>query len=109
MIIGFKIRIKRDEIEIVKLLGASPWFIRFPFLLEGITYAIVGAFLGWLTSMSILWYFEPLLRNNLGEIAQKVLPISPLVMAEILLLEITVAIIVGGLGSLTALRRYLKL
>jgi cell division transport system permease protein len=37
MVIGFKIRIKRSEIETMKLLGASTWFIRIPFLLEGIT------------------------------------------------------------------------
>lgn len=109
MIIGFKIRIKRDEIETMKLLGASKWFIRMPFVMEGIVYSVTGAFLGWLLSFGIIWYLEPVLKNNLGEAAIQVLPIPPLVMAEILLVEIAVAILVGGLGSLAALRRYLRL
>lgn len=109
MIIGFKIRIKRDEIETMKLLGASTWFIRIPFLVEGMIYAIVGAVLGWVASFGILWYVEPLLINNLGEVAQELFPINPLIGLLFLLVEILVALIVGGLGSFAAVRRYLRL
>ncbi|MCL5785008.1 MAG: ABC transporter permease, partial [Patescibacteria group bacterium] len=84
MIIGFKIRLKRDEIETMKLLGASTWFIRMPFLIEGIIYATVGAFLGWLLSFAVLWYFQPLLQNNLGEVSQILLPVPPLIITEFL-------------------------
>lgn len=107
MIIGFKIRIKRDEIETMKLLGASTWFIRIPYVLEGITYAVIGAIAGWLTSILVLWYFEPLLENNLGEVAQSIMPISWVLVLVLLLCEIFVAVLVGGLGSLAAVRRYL--
>jgi len=109
MIIGFKIRIKRDEIETMKLLGASSWFIRIPFVLEGITYAVIGAFLGWMVSFMTLWYFEPLLKNNLGEVAQNLFPTSPILILGFLLIEILVAVIVGGIGSLAAVRRYLHI
>src|SRR6185312_3312593 len=43
MVTGFKIRIRRTEVETMKLLGASSWFIRLPFLLEGIIYGFLGA------------------------------------------------------------------
>lgn len=109
MIIGFKIRLKRDEIETMKLLGASTWFIRMPFLIEGIIYATVGAFLGWLLSFAVLWYFQPLLQNNLGEVSQILLPVPPLIITEFLLVELLIALLVGGLGSFTAVRRYLHL
>lgn len=109
MIIGFKIRLRRDEIETMKLLGSSTWFIRTPFLLEGMIYASVGAFLGWFFSFAALWYFEPLLRNNLGEVAQAILPISPIFILELLTIQLLTAILVGGLGSFTAVRRYLHL
>ena len=46
-IIGFKISQKREEIEIMKLLSATNWYIRWPFLMEGIFYGIIGAILGW--------------------------------------------------------------
>ena len=109
MIIGFKIRVKREEIETMKLLGASARFIRMPYLLEGIVYASIGALLGWLVSVLITWYFEPLLQNNLGEVAQSILPLSPILMLGLLLVELFVAVLVGGLGSLAAVRRYLHL
>lgn len=109
MIIGFKIRIKKEEIETMKLLGASARFIRMPYLLEGIVYASIGALLGWLVSVLVTWYFEPLLQNNLGEVAQSILPLSPILMLGLLMVELCVAVLVGGLGSLAAVRRYLHL
>ena len=109
MIIGFKIRIKRDEIETMKLLGASDWFIRLPFLLEGIFYAVVGATLGWALPLGVIWYFEPLLKRNLGEVAQQLFPVSLIFVGELLLIEVVVAVLVGVFGSLVAVRRYLHL
>lgn len=109
MVIGFKIRVKRDEIETMKLLGASKWFIRTPFLLEGIIYASAGSFLGWFGSLAIVWYFEPLLKSNLGEVGQILLPIPFLVIFGLLLLELLAAILIGVVGSAVAVRRYLQL
>ncbi len=33
----------RQEIEIMKLVGATDWFIRWPFVLEGVLYGLIGA------------------------------------------------------------------
>lgn len=109
LIIGFKIRIKRDEIETMKLLGASAWFIRMPYILEGIIYAVVGATLGWISSYFIFWYMEPVIQNNLGEVAKSVLPLPLIFIFGLLLVQLLVAALVGGLGSLIAVRRYLHL
>ncbi|MCL5784639.1 MAG: hypothetical protein M1142_04795, partial [Patescibacteria group bacterium] len=67
------------------------------------------AFLGWLLSFAVLWYFQPLLQNNLGEVSQILLPVPPLIITEFLLVELLIALLVGGLGSFTAVRRYLHL
>lgn len=107
MIIGFKIRLKRNEIEIMKLLGASPSFIRNPFILEGIFYGVAGAILAWAISYTLLWYFTPFLQGYLGEI--KLLPINPLFMLELLGASLALACFVGGLGSFGAVRRHLKI
>lgn len=109
MIIGFKIRIKRDEIGIMRLLGASTWFVRTPYILEGVLYSVAGAFLAWSFSYATLWYFDPVLRPSLGESAAAIFPVSPLMMLELLGMELTVAIIVGGFGSFAAVRRYLHI
>lgn len=107
MVIGFKIRLRRSEIEIMKLLGASSWFIRAPFLLEGIIYGVIGATLAWIVSYILVWYFTPFIQPTLSEI--KLLPASPILMIGLLFLAIILAIFIGGLGSFGAVRRYLRI
>jgi len=107
IVIGFKIRLKRTEIETMKLLGASTWFIRMPFLLEGITYGVTGAFFGWLVTYGVLWYTTPFLEANFADM--HFLPVSPIVMLILLAIELIVAAGIGCLGSYGAVRRYLKL
>lgn len=109
MIIGFKIRIKRPEIEIMRLLGAPSWFIRMPFIFEGIFYGSVGAFFGWISTFGLFWYFEPLVQNQLGEVSAVLFPVSLLFIAGVLGVELVAAVLVGGLGSLVAVRRYLNI
>ncbi len=107
MIIGFKIRLKRNEIEIMRLLGASSSFIRNPFILEGIFYGSAGAFSAWLLSYATLWYFTPFLQGYLGEV--RLLPVNPLFMLSLLGGSLVLAFAIGGLGSISAVRRYLKI
>lgn len=107
MIIGFKIRLRRDEIELMRLIGASSSFIRNPFILEGIFYGLVGATLSWVIIYLLLWYFTPLLQGFLGDV--QLLPINPLFMLGLLGASWVVAIIIGGLGSIGAVRRYLRI
>lgn len=108
MIIGFKIRVQRHEIETMKLLGASNWFIRSPYILEGALYGVLGAFTAWSVTYIILWYITPFLQNSLGA-DLKLLPVSPIFMLEILTTVLVVSGLVGSIGSYGALRRYLKL
>ena len=107
MVIGFKIRLRRDEIETMKLLGASNHFIRAPFILEGLFYGLAGATGAWVSIYIILWYFTPILQGYLGEVS--LLPVNPLFMIALLGTALFIAIIVGGLGSISAVRRYLQL
>ena len=41
MSIGMKIAFRKEEMEILKLVGATPWHIKRPFIFEGITYGVV--------------------------------------------------------------------
>ncbi len=107
MIIGFKIRLRRGEIEIMRLLGASPSFIRNPFIFEGIFYGLAGGTLAWATSWALLWYFTPFLQGYLGEV--KLLPVDPILMLILLGCVVLVSVVIGGLGSMSAVRRYLKI
>ncbi len=107
MIIGFKIRLRRNEIEIMRLLGASSSFIRNPFVFEGIFYGVSGAFSAWIISYLLLWYFTPFLQGYLGEV--QILPVNPIFMLALLGSSLIIACLVGGLGSFSAVRRYLRI
>ena len=106
-IIGIKITVRKDEIEIMKLIGASNWFIRTPFLLEGIFYGAVGAIIGWGISYGVLaFYATPKIESFFGGVP--VLPIEPILMAEVFAILFISAVILGVFSSFLAVLRYLK-
>lgn len=105
-IIGFKISQRRDEIEIMRLLSATNWYIRWPFLYEGMFYGIVGAVVGWLIATSVLLYATPLLSSFLRGIP--VLPVSPVFLLFLLVGELVFALVLGAFSSFLAVLRYLK-
>lgn len=105
-IIGIKIAMRKDEIETMKLIGASNWFIRAPFLIEGMLYGMAGAFIGWSFCMGLLLWASPILANFLNGIP--IFPIEPLILVEILGLQVGIASLLGMFSSFIAVLRYLK-
>lgn len=105
-IIGFKISQKKEEIEVMRLLSATKWYVRWPFLLEGIFYGITGALIGWVIASGALLYATPLLEGFLRGIP--LLPVSPLFLGMLLLAELLLAVILGAFSSFLAVLRYLK-
>lgn len=105
-IIGFKISQKREEIEIMRLLSATNWYIRWPFILEGIFYAFVGTVLGWSAAAASLWYTTPYLEPFLKGIP--LLPVSPIFLLELFVGELLISIVIGIFASSVAVLRYLK-
>lgn len=106
VIIGMKVSIRRAEIEILQLIGASSWYIRIPFILEGIFYGALGAILAWGVSYLLLLYATPFLVNFLAGIP--ILPVSIVSMLGLLGGELLFGIMIGILGSFIAVRRYLR-
>lgn len=111
IITSMRIATRREEIEILQLLGATSGFIRMPFLLEGIIYAVFGALIGWLVALILTLYLSPQIVTFFG-----VVPFLPTKITDLLALfgvifgvEIIIATFLGVLGSLLALGRYLKI
>ena len=103
IILGLKFSNKKNELKTLALLGASSWYIRSPFLVEGILYSLLGAFLGWGISYLVLHYTTPNLIDFLTGIP--LLPVPLWVMAIILGGELLLGAILGAVSSLIATRR----
>lgn len=104
VIIGLKTAARKDEINTLSLLGATHWYIKGPFVAEGVIYGISGAFVGWAITYLALLYLTPNLVDFLQNIP--LLPVSPLTMLAVLGSQLLLGIIVGVVASLLATRRY---
>lgn len=106
LIIGIKVANRRDEITILQLVGATSGYISAPFIWEGLLYGLIGAIIAWGAAYLVLLYSTGFLIGFLAGIP--ILPIPVLFMLEVLAGTIVLGALVGGLGGLLAVRRYLK-
>jgi cell division transport system permease protein len=110
MLIGNTIRLsiytRRREVEVMRLVGATRWFIRWPFMLEGV---VVGA-AGGLVAILILWLgkitiVDPLSKTFHFLEAQNDAAVN---FPELIVILFAAAVIVSTMGSGLTLRRFLK-
>ena len=96
---------RRKEIGIMRLVGASNWFIRVPFLMEGLSQGLMGAGLAIGTLLIIKAAIMPQVQETL-----RFLPFSltGAAAAQIGLVLVFSGMLIGLTGSGFALRRYLK-
>lgn len=106
IIVGMKISHKKDEIEIMQLIGATKWYISNPFVLEGIFYGVMGAVFGWAITSLVLFATTPLLETFLRGIP--VLPVPWWFYVALLGGELVLAVVLGIFSSLLAVMRYIK-
>jgi cell division transport system permease protein len=96
---------RRREIGIMKLVGATNWFVRVPFIFEGIVEAGVGA----LMAASVIYLGKAVVLDKV----QEQIPFLPLsvelaFVAKVFALLLGVGVFVGAMGSTIALRRHLE-
>jgi cell division transport system permease protein len=106
MVVGMRIAIRREEISIMNLVGATKWFIARPFFIEGALYGVIGATVAIFLIYSILLFYSPNIQEFLGPI--QIFPVKPTFFIYLWLGEVLVAGFVGILGAIIALYRYLN-
>jgi cell division transport system permease protein len=95
---------RRREIEVMKLVGATNWFVRGPFMVEGLICGAIGA----LAAIVLLWLGKAIaLPAILGHIDTSD-DVRALAFSLIALILLAVGLGVGALGSGVTLRRYLR-
>lgn len=102
--IRIAVHARRDEIEIMQLVGASDWFVRWPFILEGM---LVGA-LGAVASLALIFAISgPVTGVLLGFL--DILPISlgPEFVGQLVASVFGVALLVGAGGATLSVRAHL--
>lgn len=98
---------RRDEIAIMKMVGANDSFIRFPFVVEGLVLGLVGGGI----AFGIEWGLYTLVSDKVmagivGSIVN-VIPFSEL-LVPVLAVYLGIGFLVGTFGSAIAIRNYLK-
>ena len=98
---------RKLEISIMKAVGATNWFIRWPFMIEGM---ILGTISG-IVSLGVLWGLyavaEKVFAQTLSLIGFSLVPFSGY-WWQILLVFVAIGLFTGGFGSLVSMAKYLK-
>ena len=98
---------RKDEIEIMKLVGATNSFVRIPFVLEGMWLGIIGSIIP-IVTISIAYYkiYELVAPKLKGELFQ-ILTVTPL-LYQVNLLILAIGVFIGIWGSFMSVRKFLK-
>ncbi len=98
---------RREEIAIMKMVGASNGFIRFPFIVEGLVLGLFGGLLGFF----IEWGVYDIVTNRvMMGLMGNLITVVPFAELKMLVLAIFagVGLVVGAFGSSIAIRNYLR-
>jgi cell division transport system permease protein len=100
---------RREEVEIMRLVGATNWYIRMPFVVEGIMYGLLATIL----ISGILLFVLPVIAANIEKLLKLPYDLSGsytnLLFLRISLVNLAVSLTLGIVSSLIAMRRYLKI
>lgn len=116
---SFKIALRKEEIEILQLIGASRMFIIGPYLKEGIFFGIVSSILAFMTILIVTFFATPTLATYLrgiqsidltlfNSLSLKVWPFNPIFILSSFVLTSLFGIFIGVIANLMATRKYLS-
>jgi cell division transport system permease protein len=95
---------RRREVEVMKLVGATNWFIRWPFVIEGV---IVG-FMGGLVAVLLLWIVKDTLVDPLADRFALIAAPNTIHFPELIAVMLVSCVAVSAIGSGLTLRRFLR-
>ena len=95
---------RKREISIMKYIGATDWFVKWPFIMEGILLGLLGAILS--IALLILGYSFVSKAVSTGIIVFSLVPPKEIVTGLIYQFSL-IGMVIGGIGSLLSIRRFL--
>lgn len=106
VVLSLRIAMKRQEITIMRLLGAGIGYIVLPYMVEGMMYGIVGSIIGWLGMFTLYLYALPFLVQFFGTIIH--FPVPWAMFGALLGGGLVVGMVLGIMGSFMAVRRFVR-
>ena len=102
--IRLSIYARRREVEVMRLVGATNWFIRWPFVIEGLIVGLSGAAL----AVAMLWVGKETIIDPLAQNFQLIDNFSTVGFETLVVTLLAGAVAVSALGSGITLRRFLR-
>ncbi len=99
---------RRREVEVMKLVGATNWFIRVPFMLEGLVQGIVGAVAACIGVWSLNAFWKSRVIDGIEQEQLKALVVSASELQFVFIVVLVVGALAGAIGSAVAVTRYLQ-
>jgi cell division transport system permease protein len=99
---------RREEVEIMKLVGATNWYIRWPFIIESILYALIATAITIGLMVPVFRYVIPQVQAYLGVSGAGTGSITYFKVWQLYLIQLGVALFLGMVSSYIAIRRYLR-
>lgn len=96
----------RREIKVMKLVGASNWFVRGPFVIEGAIYGVIAATIALVFIYPIIWSLSPKITLYLP--GTDLLYFLKANVITIFLMQLIIGVVLGTTSSYIAVRRYLR-
>lgn len=99
---------RMEEIEIMKLVGATPGFIKGPFLIEGLLYGVIATLISMMVLSSVLYFAAPAIANYIGGMGDNISNFLRDNIVQVLIIQLGVGITIGIFSSWLAIRKHLR-
>lgn len=99
---------RREEIDIMKLVGATPNFIKSPFLVEGAMYGVISTIISIVTLAAVFYFSAETMVRYFGGVGGNVTDFLRDNLLLILFSQFVVGVTIGVISSFLAIQKYLK-
>jgi cell division transport system permease protein len=106
--IKLAVNARRREINIMKYVGATNWFIRWPFLTEGTLLGMMGAGVSTLVMKFLYTYVYDLLNSDFYALISAYVVKPEVLIGDLIFLFFIIGAGIGALGSIWSMRKYLN-
>lgn len=106
--IKLAVNARRREINIMKYVGATNWFVRWPFFIEGTLLGLIGSLLALSIVLVLYQYVYGIMTNQFYALIAAYIVSPSVIFQDLLTIFVIVGMGIGALGSLMSMRKYLN-